>query len=680
MKRLTIFLSVLAIAFTAFFSPLNPVQAENGEPDFASLFEDITEEESKKRIENKISLRNEILVDVLTRDFSSAHEQLDYVLSQALRLTGSQFGYIYLYDEQNKEFLLNTWSSDVMDECRITKKQTIYQLEKTGLWGETVRQSRPIIDNDFEMPGEMKKGYPDGHVKIKRFMTVPVIIEGAVVAVVGLANKQAPYDDDDTNQTTILMSGVWNALERREGREQLQLILNSTAEGIYGLDKDMKCTFINAAGLKLLGYNTQEELLGRNMHDVIHHSWPDGSKMPVEDCQIWRSFMNGQGGSNDNEVFWKKDGSSFYSAYFSYPQVHEEAIIGGVVTFMDNTQRRANEEKIRFLSYRDPLTNLYNRRFFEEELKRVDVKINLPISIIMGDLNGLKMINDIFGHSAGDEFLKKAASAIRKACREADVVARVGGDEFAIVVTNTDAAGTQKIIERIKSALARQHINAIKSSISLGYATKEEPDQSLEQIVKLAGVAMFKDKSLNREKIDSEMLHTVIQILHDRFPHEKEHSEKMSRLCEEIGKKMKLSSAEIRKLRNAGYLHDIGKVVLSPEWLEPGAILDVEAQKEIENHPVVSFRILNLFDKTMEIAEIALNHHEYLDGSGYPNKISGEEIPLLSRILSVAEDFLTMTDYMGENSPQREKALETIKNLSGIKYDPDVVEALSEVA
>ncbi|MDD2251806.1 MAG: diguanylate cyclase [Dehalococcoidales bacterium] len=656
-----------------------PILESNGSYGVGAYVEDITESEKAREAESKTALRNAILVDVFTRDFNSTHQQLDYVLSQALKLTDSKFGYIYLYDEHKKEFLLNTWSEGVMDECAVLEKQTRYQLEKTGLWGEAVRQRKAIVDNNFEIPGEMKKGYPKGHVQLKRFMTVPVVIEGTIVAVVGLANKEEPYNENEVNQVTILMAGVWNALERREGKEQLQLILDSTAEAIYGLDKEGKCTFINTAGLKLLGYAKQEELLGHDMHSAIHHSYRDGTKMPVEDCQIYRSFLEGRGSSNNTEVFWKKDGAALEVEYYSYPQIRDGMIIGGVVTFLDNTKRKADEEKIIYLSYRDPLTGLYNRRFFEDEMGRVDSEDNLPIAIIMGDLNGLKMTNDIFGHSVGDELLEKAASAIKKSCRDSDVVARVGGDEFAIILARSDSLNTEKVIRRIKETLSKQKINAVKGSISMGYALKEKPEEKLESTMEAAEDAMYRDKALNRDKVNTELLRTIIDTLHSKSSYEKTHSEQMYELCEKLGIQLQLPEADIKKLREAGYLHDIGKIVLEPEWLNPESDYDDEVKKEIENHPVASYRILNLFDETMEIAGIVLNHHEYLDGSGYPNNKAGNEIPLLSRILNVAEDFLTLNNGSGSTPVNYSKALNLIKKQAGIKYDSSAVSALLDL-
>lgn len=152
----------------------------------------------------------------------SIQELLDLALNEAITLTGSKFGYIYHYDETKKEFTLNTWSDEVMKQCSITEQQTVYQLEKTGMWGEAVRQARPIIANNFQAPHPLKKGYPDGHAPLYKYMTIPIFIDEHIVGVVGVANKQTDYDSSDVRQLTLLMDSTWKFAERKQAEEALR--------------------------------------------------------------------------------------------------------------------------------------------------------------------------------------------------------------------------------------------------------------------------------------------------------------------------------------------------------------------------------------------------------------------------------------------------------------------------
>jgi diguanylate cyclase (GGDEF)-like protein/PAS domain S-box-containing protein len=483
--------------------------------------------------------------------------------------------------------------------------------------------------------------------------------------------------EERVKERTLELAASNQALQ--ENKDQLQLILDSTAEGIYGIDIEGKCTFCNTSCLKMLAYTCPDQLIGKNMHHQIHHSDRDGNLISIEDCQIMKAFLTGSGIHVDDDLFWRADGSSLEVEYRSYPQSKEGEIVGAVITFMDNTERKRNQEHIRYLSYHDSLTGLYNRMFFEQEQKRMDLSKNLPISIIMGDINGLKLTNDVFGHSAGDRLLKKTAEILKRSCREGDVLARVGGDEFAILLPNTGASEAQKIIQRIKGELGKEQMAAIKCSMALGYDTKISREQDIERTMANAEDKMYEDKTLNREQINSELIDSIIRTLHQRSPREKRHSAAVSKICEDIARAMGLSETQIRNLTEAGFLHDIGKIVLAPDLLNKNTPLSYEERKEMEQHPVVGYRILNLFDNTMNFAEAVLRHHEKWDGSGYPKGLKGEEIPRMARIIALAECFDAMThDTFTPALSKEEARLEIIKQ-SGIKFDPEVVQVFLRI-
>ncbi len=166
--------------------------------------------------------RLESLLRIVNFQASDTQVWLDFALDEAIHLTQSKIGYIYHYHEDRREFVLNTWSKGVMDICSINKPQTIYHLDKTGIWGEAVRQRRPIMINDFQAYNPLKKGYPSGHAPLFRFLTIPVIQHGSIVAVVAVANSDTDYCDADVRQLTLLMDGVWKSLEQRKAQEALK--------------------------------------------------------------------------------------------------------------------------------------------------------------------------------------------------------------------------------------------------------------------------------------------------------------------------------------------------------------------------------------------------------------------------------------------------------------------------
>ncbi len=188
-------------------------------------FIDITQ---RKKAEDEVhwnALRLKRLVDVLQHPSETIQEFLDYSLEQAIQMTGSKIGYIYHYQEDEKKFILNTWSKNVMGDCRVINPQTEYDLDKTGIWGEAVRQRRAVIINDFSVSNPLKKGLPEGHVPLKKFMTLPVFRKEEIVGVVGLANKERSYGEMDILQVSLLMDVVWKVTERKAAEEKVKALL-----------------------------------------------------------------------------------------------------------------------------------------------------------------------------------------------------------------------------------------------------------------------------------------------------------------------------------------------------------------------------------------------------------------------------------------------------------------------
>lgn len=663
-----------------------PIKLPNGKTGVGTYISDITKECEYQRKQEMVLYRHEILADVFMRSFRSRQEQLDYVLHKALKMTHSEYGYIYYYDEEKREFTLNSWTNGVMDACAVTDPKTIYELDKTGIWGEVVRQRKPIIVNQFAMPNPLKKGFPEGHVILKKFMSIPVIIDEKIVAVFGLANKDTDYDEDDVHELTMLMQITWNAAERRDAQEKLYYERNkylqtliSIGDGVAVIDKNGNIEMLNHIAEQLTGW-TIEEAIGHGYKEVFQLT-PDKKDKNFKDT-IELAF-----GSDEiqefayNPILTSKDGTNYYLEDSAAPIKDENnTTVGVVMVFRDVTEKLEQLQKIEYLSYHDYLTGLYNRSFFEEELRRLDTERNLPISIIMGDLNGLKLTNDFFGHTYGDSLLITTAKVMRNVCREDDIIARWGGDEFVILLPRTSQDEAKNIMSRIKDQLSNEYVKAIRCSMSMGSDTKIDVSENIMQVLDRAEEKMYFSKTLERAEIRSGAVSTIIKTLHNSSTREKEHSEIVSKLCQHIGRMMNLSVVEIRKLREAGYLHDIGKIVLDPILLNKNENLSPKEINEIQNHPVTGYRILNTFDDTMDLAEFVLAHEECWDGSGYPKGLVGEDIPLLSRIIAIANDYERAINRKSvQEAVSRDEAIAYIRENAGKRFDPVIAEVFAQL-
>lgn len=203
----------------------------------------------------------------------------------------------------------------------------------------------------------------------------------------------------------------------------------------------------------------------------------------------------------------------------------------GLYFAMDITDRKSTEEKILYLSYYDQLTGLYNRRFYEEELERLDNKRNLPLTIVMADVNGLKLTNDTFGHISGDMLLKVVADTMKEELRRDDILARIGGDEFILLLPKTDKVSAQLIVDRIREKIAKTAVEKITVSVSFGFDTKKEESEDIEKIFSQAEDYMYRRKLLEGTSMKSEMITLITRSLYERDKNEQSHSERVAELC-----------------------------------------------------------------------------------------------------------------------------------------------------
>ena len=639
--------------------------------------------EAEKQIRQNVEL-SENLVRILQYNAESITDLLEYALNEAVKITDSKIGYIYFYDEDKQEFEMKIWSREVLAECRIEPRGTCL-LKDAGVWGDAVRQRRAIVLNDYPAAGPDAKGYPLGHVRIKKFLTVPTFSNDRIVAVIGVANKESDYSQSDILKLTLVMNSVWEVVERirtdillKEERERLRITLLSVGDGVISTDKNGNIEMINEVAQRLTGWS-RRDAIGKPFDKVFHII----NEYTREKCEspVQKVLMTGKIIEIRNHTLLiSRDGTERPVADSAAPILDESGTIHGVVmVFRDFTEEKRKKDEIEYLSYHDQLTGVFNRRYYEEELRRMDNSENLPLSVIMSDVNGLKLTNDAFGHAVGDKLLQAAARVLRSTCRQGDIIARLGGDEFIILLPRTGTMETEKIVSRIRQAISTVEVDSVMLSISFGWDVKVDVSDSIADVIKKAEDNMYTCKLFESPSMRGQTVYTIINTLHEKNVREKNHSERVSRLCELMGHALALNEKGVKELKTAGLLHDIGKVAISEKVLDKVGKLTKDEWEEIKRHPEIGFRILGAVNDMTELASFVLAHHERWDGRGYPKGLSGEGIPLQSRIISIADAYDAMTSERPYRSalPEEVAIAEIMKN-AGTQFDPDLARLFVE--
>ncbi len=542
--------------------------------------------------------------------------------------------------------------AEFVDEKLLIPENSLRESEQSG---NERPLSRVLKEGKAVVGMERNLVLPDGKTMVVLINASP--LKDGQGKVVGAVSIWRDITDRKTAEETL-----------RQSEYQVRTLVDNSPDLIMRFDCEGRYTYVNPAFEKLTGIS-REKCLGKFNSDL---------GMPHEQSALWEKVFG--------EICETKQARSFefsFSGLFGVRFLWGRAIpeFDGkgsgesvIVIARDITERKQAEEHIRYISFHDKVTGLYNRAFFEEEIQRIDNERELPISILMGDVNNLKLMNDIYGHPEGDKLLRKIAEILQESCRKNDIIARWGGDEFVVILPKADRATAEKIAHRIDGECQGAGGPALPPSIAVGVSCKARKDQNIFRILRDAEEKMYRNKAFRVKENQELIISHLCATLFRQTPEVEKHMDRVVALLGTIAPVFELSGKDLEDLTLIAQLHELGKVSIPGEiWMKQGKLLPHE-WLVMKKHSEVSFRIARAFSNYSRVADILLGLEERWDGSGYPKGLRETEIPYLSRLFAIIDAYDVMTHpRVYDATLSREEAAAELAHHGGTQFDPHLV-------
>lgn len=578
---------------------------------------------------------------------------------------GAQHGSIALLNEQDR--VMQVLSGAGLFE----KHQGIRLHIDEGIVAEVYRSGKPSVVRNYNTCEKRLKNLDlEG---IRCLAMAPLQRGGAVIGVMGVAFTDETDHFAEKEQELMLRFAELASIAVENMRKMDELhrsqktamdIFHAVADGLVVTDiKTGEILAANRRAEEMFGYSEAEfkecgmglVLTNSQKETVLQETWKrvtDAIRSPFE-CE-----------ARD------RTGRRLILEVTTAP-VEIDGTRRALASIRDVTARKLMEEGLEYLRQRDSLTGAYNRTYFETDMIRLPVSKQESIGIFVCDVDGLKLINDTLGHHQGDELLKVVAGLLIAGVKAPDYVARIGGDEFAIVLFDSTEKRMEELEPNYRSRVAvyNRENPQLPLSLSLGWAMGD--GEKVENIIKMADNNMYRQKIHQSHSIRSSIVQTLTKALEARDHITEGHAERLGNFMLMMGQRLKLPQQIIADLQLFAKFHDIGKVGIPDSILKKQGRLTADEMSIMRQHSEIGFRIAKSSPDLEPISDWILKHHEYWNGNGYPMGISGEDIPLESRILSIVDTYDAMTsDRPYRDAVSCEEALAEIHRCAGTQFDP----------
>ncbi len=450
--------------------------------------------------------------------------------------------------------------------------------------------------------------------------------------------------------------------------KKYRTIYDENPLGMIQYDKDGVIQIVNEKFANILHTETSN-LMHLNMKSLPNKKL----------VQTLEKALNGE--TSIFEGFYKSIFSNYeFPTRVQFSPIYEnDEIVGGIGIVEDLTELYSNQIKISELSRFDILTKVNNRTSFDKYLLHRKTKPKHPLSLAICDINTFQIINETFGYEIGDQLLIDIAKTLNKYSSKNIFIYRIGGDEFALIMENIDERECLNLVGKIQNEIANLPNYNFTINVSFGCATTTDKNNDIYKLHNLALKNMHNNKIYDGSSISKKTIDIIMTTLFDKSFRELKHSERVGEISSKIAEELNLGTAFYNQVALAGKLHDIGKINISEDILDkPGKLNDMEWNR-IKKHPESGFRILNSVKEYMIIATIVLYHHEHYNGKGYPQGLKGHDIPLASRIISIADAYDAMTEFRPyRKSFTKAEALEELVRCKNTQFDPELVDLFVE--